>query len=199
MLYKIVHNPCYFLSHIITPRPNVSQRTDRKRHELVRSVADIGLLQEQCHACLGSNLTKPCLPCVVTSKTAAIHVGWQHNMCNFLGCKILQGSHPAAWDQEGLPSRQKNLPDAYWSIKERHTPFTMNHPMHLPTKTNVPSIYMPCTFQQPSLMHRLFFWNETAIHLPFTYVAVPGRNRTLFRCIFRLHCCVRSTVAQNFR
>ena len=29
MLYKIVHNLCYFPSHIITPRPNVSQRTDR--------------------------------------------------------------------------------------------------------------------------------------------------------------------------
>ena len=22
------------------------------------------------------------------------------------------------------------------------------------------------------------------------YVAVPGRNRTLFRCVFRSHCCV---------
>ena len=30
MLYKIIHNLCYFLSHIITPRPNVSQRTDRR-------------------------------------------------------------------------------------------------------------------------------------------------------------------------
>ena len=137
MLYKIVHNPCYFLSHIITPRPNVSRRTDRKRHELVRSVADLGLLQEQCHVCLGSHLTKPCLPCVVTSKTAAIHVGWQHNMCNFLGCKILQGSHPAAWDQEGLPSRQKNLPDAYWSIKDIHL---------LPCT-------IPCTFQPKPMYH----------------------------------------------
>ena len=32
-----------------------------------------------------------------------------------------------------------------------------------------------------------------------TYVAVPGRNRTLFRCVFWSHCCVRSAVAQNFR
>ena len=30
MLYKIVHNLCYFPSHIITPRSNVSQRTDRR-------------------------------------------------------------------------------------------------------------------------------------------------------------------------
>ena len=30
MLYKIVHNLCYFPSHIITPRPNVSQRTDKR-------------------------------------------------------------------------------------------------------------------------------------------------------------------------
>ena len=26
-------------------------------------------------------------------------------------------------------------------------------------------------------------------------VAVPGRNRTLFRCVFRSHCCVRSALA----
>ena len=26
---------------------------------------------KQCHVCLGSHLTKPCLSCVVTSKTAA--------------------------------------------------------------------------------------------------------------------------------
>ena len=30
------------------------------------------------------------------------------------------------------------------------------------------------------------------------YLAVPGRNRTLIRCIFRLHYRVRSTVTQNF-
>ena len=31
------------------------------------------------------------------------------------------------------------------------------------------------------------------------YVAVPGRNLTLFRCVFRSHCCVRSALAWNFR
>ena len=31
------------------------------------------------------------------------------------------------------------------------------------------------------------------------YVAVPGRNRTLFHCVFQMHYCVRSAVAQNFR
>ena len=114
---------------------------------------------------LGSHLTKPCLSCVVTSKTAAIHVRCQHSMCNFLSCKILQGPHPTAWDQEGLPF---SLPDAYWSIKESHTPFTMHHPMHLPNKC---TIYLhACTFQQPSLVPRLFFWNKTAMHLPFTYI-----------------------------
>jgi len=30
MLHKIDHNLCYFPSHIITPRPNVSQSTDRR-------------------------------------------------------------------------------------------------------------------------------------------------------------------------
>ena len=32
----------------------------------------------------------------------------------------------------------------------------------------------------------------------FTYVAVLGRNRTLFRCIFRLHYRVPSALAKNF-
>ena len=30
-------------------------------------------------------------------------------------------------------------------------------------------------------------------------VAVPGRNQTLFRCVFRAHYRVRTTVTQNFR
>ena len=33
----------------------------------------------------------------------------------------------------------------------------------------------------------------------FTYMAVPGRNRTLFRCVFRLCYRVQSAVAQYFR
>ena len=32
-----------------------------------------------------------------------------------------------------------------------------------------------------------------------TYVAVPGRNQTLFHCVFRPHYRVQSAVAQNFR
>ena len=119
--------------------------------------------QKQCHVCLGSYLTKPCLSCVVMSKTAAIHVRCQHGMCNFLSCKILQGTHPAAWDQEGLPF---SLSDAYWSIKKSHTPFTMHHPMHLPTKCTIHLHAMH--FQQPILVPRLFFWNKTTMHLPFT-------------------------------
>ena len=31
------------------------------------------------------------------------------------------------------------------------------------------------------------------------HVAVLGRNRTLFHCVFRLHCCVWSALAWNFR
>ena len=112
----------------------------------------------------GYHLTKPCLSCVVTSKTAAIHVRCQYSMCNFLSCKILQGPHPAAWDQEGLPF---SLPDAYWSIKESHTPITMHHSMHLPTKCT--TIYMPSTFQQ-RLVPRLF----------------SGKR---LQCTFHLHIC----------
>ena len=35
-------------------------------------------------------------------------------------------------------------------------------------------------------------------HRHSTYVAVPGRNRTLIRCAFRSHYRVQSTVTQNF-
>ena len=35
-------------------------------------------------------------------------------------------------------------------------------------------------------------------HLHSTYVAIPGRNRTLIRCAFRLHYRVQSAVTQNF-
>ena len=114
------------------------------------------------HVCLGS---KPCLSCVVTSKTAAIHVRCQHSMCNFLSCKILQGPHPTVWDQEGLPF---SLPDAYWSIKESHTPFTMHHPMHLPNK---------CTIH----LH--------AMHAPFNnLVLFPDYfSGTRLQCTFHLH------------
>ena len=91
--------------------------------------------------CLGSHsLSKPCLSCVVTSKTAAIHVRCLHSMCNFLSCKILQGPHPTAWDQEGL---HFSLPDAYRN-KESHTPFTM-HPSYAPSK----QMYHPFTCHAP--------------------------------------------------
>ena len=33
----------------------------------------------------------------------------------------------------------------------------------------------------------------------YVYVAVPGRNQTLFRCVFQSHYCVQSALAQNFR
>ena len=124
--------------------------------------------QKQCHVCLGSHLTKPCLSCVVTSKTAAIHVRCQHSMCNFLSCKILQGPHPTAWDQEGLPF---SLPDAYWSIKESHTPFTMHHPMHLPTKCTIHlhAMHLSTTY---SLVPRLFFL-EQDYNAPSIYIYMP--------------------------
>ena len=84
------------------------------------------------HVCLGS---KPCLSCVVTSKTAAIHVRCQHSMCNFLSCKILQAPHPVAWDQEGLPF---SLSDAYWSMKESHTPYAPSNQMYHPFTCHAP-------------------------------------------------------------
>ena len=115
--------------------------------------------QKQCHVCLGSHLTKPCLSCVVTSKTAAIHVRCQHSMWKFLSCKILQGPHPTALTRKAFLL-------AYWSIKESYAPFTMHHPIYAPSK----QMYHPFTCHAPSLVPRLFFWNKTTMHLPFTYI-----------------------------
>ena len=47
--------------------------------------------------------------------------------------------------------------------------------------------------------HKLGVWNFAyLVDYIHVYVAVPGRNRTLFRCVFRSHCCIRSALAQNF-
>ena len=81
-------------------------------------------------------------------------------VCNFLGCKVLQVCpHLAAWDQEGL------LLAFLMLTEESHTLFTMHHPMHLPTENNAPSTKHLST---PSLVPRLFFWNETTMLLSFT-------------------------------
>ena len=114
----------------------------------------------QCHVCLGSHLTKFCLPCVLTSKTTAIYVRWRHNMCYFLGCKDTPGSISRSLGL-GRPSFQtKTFLMLTGVYKKAIHPFTMHHPMHLLTKTNAPSIYMPCSCQQLSLVPRLYIFLE---------------------------------------
>ena len=117
--------------------------------------------QKQCHVCLGSHLTKPCLSCVVTSKTAAIHVRCQHSMCNFLSCKILQGPHPIALTRNAFLL-------AYWSIKESYTPFTMHH-MHLKNSKQM--------------------YHSFTCHAPFNnLVLFPDYfSGTRLQCTFHLH------------
>ena len=44
-------------------------------------------------------------------------------------------------------------------------------------------------------------WSHDNVGLqsaPYVHVAVPGRNQTLFRCVFRSHYHVRSALAQKF-
>ena len=41
--------------------------------------------------------------------------------------------------------------------------------------------------------------SELLIVCIYIYVAVPGRNRTLFRCVFHSHCFIPSAVAWSFR
>ena len=52
--------------------------------------------------------------------------------------------------------------------------------------------------------HSNMFVLHSSLHVyPYTnkneYVAVPCRNRRLFRCVFRSHRCVQSAVSLNFR
>ena len=83
---------------------------------------------------------EPCSPCLVTGKTATVHVRRQpHNMTSLLtsnqsrsrpdvgataGCKVLRGPCRAAWDQETFPCIQA-------------VAFLM--------LTGVQNIYRPCT------------------------------------------------------
>ena len=41
-------------------------------------------------------------------------------------------------------------------------------------------------------------WCHMQVFLTYMYVAVPGRNETLFHCVFQLHYYVQSGVAQTF-
>ena len=54
-------------------------------------------------------------------------------------------------------------------------------------------------FVQLILVRVLFPHHKKGLTLSQPCVAVPGTNRTLFRCAFRLHYHVRSAVTQNFR
>ena len=114
--------------------------------------------QKQCHVCLGSHLTKPCLSCVVTSKTAAIHVKCQHSMCNL---QDTPGSTSRSFDQEGLP---------FSLLEYKRKLCTFYHaPSYAPSKQMYIHLHA-MHLQQPSLVPRLFFWNKTTMHLPFIYI-----------------------------
>ena len=122
------------------------------------------------HVCLGSHLTKPCLSCVVTSKTAATHVRYQHSMCNFLSCKILQGphqAHPTAWNQEGLPF---SLPFSLLEYKRK--PYTFYHaPSYAPSK----QMYYPFTCHAPFNSLVLFpdYFLEQNYNASSIYIYMP--------------------------
>ena len=83
-------------------------------------------------------------------------------MCNFLSCKILQGPHPAALDQEGLPF---SIPDAYWSIKKSYT-F-----LHAPSYAPSNQMYHPFTCHEPFNKPVLFpdYFSGTRLRLQCTF------------------------------
>ena len=63
------------------------------------------------------------------------------------------------------------------------------------------SVYLWSFHESSEILLRPFLdYNDASRLLDdrLPYVAVPGRNRTLFCCIFRSHYCVRSTLAWNF-
>ena len=101
---------------------------------------------------------------------------WQHNTCNVLGCKILWGPFPTAWDQKGLCFQTKTflvLTGVYKNALH-HSP-CMHLSIHLPTKPMHYHLHA-CTFQQ--LMHLLVY----TIH------ALPEDRCISFSCII-LSCC----------
>ena len=67
-----------------------------------------------------------------------------------------------------------------------------------------------CLGNKPSsllvILHNYWFWNliTTVFSAPLqpnlkhTYVAVPGKKLTIFRCIFWSYYCIQSALVQNF-
>ena len=74
--------------------------------------------------------------------------------------------------------------------------------VHLPVKVLLHPVYLWSFHESSEILLRPFLdYNDASRLLDdrLPYVAVPGRNRTLFCCIFRSHYCIRSALAWNFR
>ena len=101
---------------------------------------------------------EPCSPCLVTGKTAAVHVRRQHhNMTSLLtsnqsrsrpdvgataGCKVLRGPRPAAWDQETFPCIQAVAFLMLTGVQNIYRPCT---PYISHSKQTCTFIHRPCT------------------------------------------------------
>ena len=59
---------------------------------------------------------------------------------------------------------------------------------------NVPETLLLCCLSSLARLHHRY----TSVMQGSVYVAVSGRNRTIFRCVFRLHHQVQSAVTQYF-
>ena len=69
-------------------------------------------------------------------------------------------------------------------MKAMHEPFyhASSHAPSDQNQFNAPSIYMPHTLKQPSLIPRLFFWNETTMHLPWAHYRATHICQTSNTC-----------------
>ena len=61
------------------------------------------------------------------------------------------------------------------------------------------AIQIPILFEASAASPTLVMKMENCLYIYiYIYVAVPGRNQTLFRCVFGPHYRVQSTVAQYY-
>ena len=136
---------------------------------------------------------EPCSPCLVTGKTAAVHVRRQHhNMTSLLtsnqsrsrpdvgataGCKVLRGPRPSAWDQETFPCIQAVAFLMLTGVQNIYRPCTpyISHSK----QTTCTFIHRPCTPSSltASKHHKNFTThNTTKKFLPAHNYAPPSHD-----------------------
>ena len=91
-----------------------------------------------------------------------------------LGCSTVIQDTPGFMYCSLGPGRPSFMQKKNFLMLTGYTCTFYHAPSHAPSNQNQCTIHLHAMqFQQPSLMPRLFFWNETTIHLPFIYIYMP--------------------------